>query len=82
MSYCKYSFAKLETSTTVANSVVKAGAWLNKEPQKSIEEIKQELGLDRIKPVELSKDDQVVFDEEGNTFADLYEEELRRFYES
>ncbi|TDQ33794.1 hypothetical protein [Aureibacillus halotolerans] len=55
---------------------------MNKEPQKSIEEIKQELGLDRIKPVELSKDDQVVFDEEGNTFADLYEEELRRFYES
>ncbi|NGP43859.1 hypothetical protein G4V62_02435 [Bacillaceae bacterium SIJ1] len=50
--------------------------------EKSISQIESELGLDKLKPIQLSADDQEDADVKGDTFRDLYEEELRNFYES
>lgn len=50
--------------------------------KKSVEEMRKELGLDKIKPIELSANDDRVAVEEGDSFAKWYEEELRELYES
>ncbi|MGG0555270.1 hypothetical protein ABEY55_22070 [Priestia aryabhattai] len=49
--------------------------------KKSVEEMRKELGLDKIKPIELSANDDRVAIEEGDSFAEWYEEELRELYE-
>ncbi|MEC0668047.1 hypothetical protein P8864_19520 [Priestia flexa] len=49
--------------------------------KKSIEEMEKELGLDKVKPMELATSDDQIAIEEGDCFAKWYEEELRELYE-
>lgn len=49
--------------------------------KKSVEEMERELGLDKVKSIELSAGDDRIAVEEGDCFADWYEEELRELYE-
>jgi 2-polyprenyl-6-methoxyphenol hydroxylase-like FAD-dependent oxidoreductase len=49
--------------------------------KKSVEEIEKELGLDKVRPISLSSDDERDVRIKGDCFAQWYEEESRELYE-
>lgn len=48
--------------------------------EKTIEEIEQELGFDKVQSIQLTKSDSQDRIEKDEDFQDWYEEELREFY--